>query len=352
MPAVERLAELDDLLRRQLSARNLHSRIRDLLTAREIKVGQGWARIGSAIRDHADDIGFLDALEDFVRDAVLASYKRVYLLTRSVADPSNLVPPLPAGLRRDYLAATAPTVPEDQPSFALERRSVGDAVAHTFVTSRPVNKTEEVSPASLTPDGQQQYGGARIVARSEVNLRCYDYIIEIGGLTLLLIDAPEGVDGGDVSRDEANYWTLLRERMHLDDSGGVFQNLFPAVEGLWRDPDEGIVNNLEFVSNNRAQIRGKFSLSSKENYRSHQFQKGGEASGAQVTPYRIAVKWLDRAAHPTMILPGKASMVMGASVLASGGSQPALSYMEIPTYTSWPDFIYMLGRVRKHLELP
>jgi hypothetical protein len=347
--AIDRLSELDELLRRQLSARNMHGRIRDFLQSRGIKVGNGWVRIGAAIREHADDAGFLDALEAVVWDSVLVSQKRVYLLTRSDINGSQLVPPLPGDWRKDFLSAGAPAVSDFLPSFFLETRMLGPATVHTFVTSRPVNKTEEVPPSSLSEEGRQQYPEARIVARSEVNLRCYDHLVTIGDLALLLLDCPEGVDAGELSRAEVNYWTLIHEQLKVSTDIQIFHDFFPAVESLWRDSSEGIVNNLEFVSNNRAQIRGKFSVNSMENYRNHKFQKGGEASGAQVVPYRIAVKWPDRPGQPVAVLPGKASMVLGAAALEEGTKQGPLNFMELPQYTSWDDFNYVLDRVRRHL---
>jgi hypothetical protein len=313
----------------------------------------GWSRIHEAIGKQAaaDASGrFLAALEEFVRDAVLASNKHVYMLRRPNFEVAGLLPKPPAGSRKDYLAATPPERAEADLSFLLESRSIGSAKVTTFVTGRPVHQSEEIDPDTLTPAGRRLYSGARLVARSEITLRCYDHIVQSGGSALLLIDAPEGVDTSTLSRDEANYATLLEERLDLESGEPIFEDFFPAIDRLWRDDREGIVNWLEFVSNKRAQIRGRFSITSRENYRGHEFQTAGEKGGAQVSPYRIAVKWLDRPGEPMVVLPGRASMVRSGTAEAQGALGPRLSYVTVPAYTTWDDFCFVLDRVRAHLK--
>lgn len=347
-----KLSQLAELLR-QLAVRNFYKKTREFLTSRGIAVGSGWSGVQTAIlaQEHAagfDD--FLIAFETFVRDAVLVSHKRAYILTGDVSGPESLVPPLPAGDRRDYLAAEVPSLCGQQGAFFLEHRSLPGVEIYTYVTSRPARKIEEIDPSSLRPEARAQFGAAKLVARYEVNVRCYDHIIKTEDVALLLIDAPEGIDSATLSKDEINYAVLLDEEQQLGETRQPpYVDLFPAVERFWRAEQEGIVNWLEFVSNKRAQITGRFSPTSKENYRDHEFQRAGEKAGAQVSPYKIAVKYMDRPGEPVVVLPGRAEMVLAGTLGAEGATRVGLFHMLIPGYTEWHNFVFLLGRVRIYI---
>jgi hypothetical protein len=346
------LDQLDELVR-QLLVRNLFRKTREFMSGRGLPLGSGWKGIKDSIlrQENSADFGdFVTALETFVRDAVLVSNKRVYILATPVADPAALVPPAPADIRRDYLAATAPQLSGTQVSLFLEQREFSGVTVYTYLTARLARKTEEVDPKSLNAEAYEQFGTAKIVARYEVEVRCYDHIVKLNDTMLLLIDAPEGVDSATLGKDEVNYATLIQEQRESPQSGPPFLDLFPAVEAFWRDESEGIVNWLEFVSNKRAQISGRFSPTSRENYREHEFQRAGEKAGAQVSPYKIAIKWLERAGQPVVVLPGRAEMVLAGTLATEGASRVRLHHMLIPGYTAWEDFAFVLGRVRAHLE--
>jgi hypothetical protein len=278
---------------------------------------------------------------------MLSGHKRVYVLAAPVVDPASLVPPLPEDQPRHYLAARAPQRGLGDLSFFLEKSTTEGCGTWTFVTSRTVRQTMDVGEEFLTAEGRAEFDGAALVARYDVNVRCYDHIVDVDGTYLLLLDAPKGVDKGILSRDEVNYASLLRERLGGDDA--LFIDLFPAVDRIWRDKNEGIVNSLEFLSNHMAQIRGKFSLTSEDNYREQPFQLGGEAAGAQVDPYSIAVKWPARDGKPMVVLPGRPEMVIGQT--APGGWGPALSHMLFPSYVSWADLRFVLDRVLQRVDL-
>ncbi len=350
----DRLSQLKELFE-HLQVRKLYTRTREWLKERDIKPAPGWAKIQKAFEDRRGEKDFaqlVDDFESFVREAVLVSYKRVYVLSEPIPEAFKLMPKLAEGIRRDYLSADVPKREQKDTSFALETRQVGKAKVTTFITTRPVRQNQEIDESNLSEDARKRYSGAKIVARYEIDLRCYDHVVEVGGQTMLLIDAPDGVDGPTLQRDEENYIAAICTQQEEPATASVFVDLFPAIAALWKDDSEGIVNSLEFVSNHRAQIRGKFAISSNENYRNQPFQVAGQKDKeVQVECYRIAVKWPNRAGEPIVVLPGKAHMAIAVTADTPGKRQ-ALLRMEFPQYTAWDNFLFALERVRAHLPAP
>lgn len=352
MGAIDRLNELDDLLI-ELEVRNLHPRVQEFLALRRIKCGNGWERIRSKILDQADRPGFgafLDAFETFVRDTVLVSQKHAYVLVNDAVDPASLVPNLPAGNRRDYLAGKAPER-GDRVSYFLEKRKIGRAQIYTFVTNRPVRRSDDLDAKDLSTPLKRKYKGARIVAKYVIDFRCYDHIVMFDRTAILLLDAPNGVDPSVLAVDSVEYNKLLRGQLRdaVPEQELLYVDLFPAVARLWKNGKEGIVNCLKFVSNNKAEIGGKYSLTSTEDYRKHRFQIAG-AKEADCHPFWIALRWPERTRNPMVVLPGKKHMASGGLIATDGRTRTPLSYMMVPLDTAWEDFLFAIDRVQRHLQ--
>jgi hypothetical protein len=358
--SADRLARLEELLN-QLRLRDLYAEMCELLDRESVVYQPGWVRMKRAIEGLRETPPryreFADRFESFIREASLATGKRVYVLAYKGLDPTDLFPPLPAEYARTYLEPEAPERgDEGGDAYFFEERSEGDRIRIvTYVAKRSMRKSENIEPSELRPDARKKYKGAKIVARYDVPLRCYDHIVTIGSQTLLLIDAPEGIDRKQLMRDEYAYTIRIRERLELGESDPLFVDLFPAVSSIWSDDAEGIVNSLEFVSNRLAQIRGRFSITSDENYREQEFQRAGGRE-AQVIPFRIAVKW----PRARMVeLPGRMNMISQATLaesgmaVAAGGEEDAattpLNFMYLPMYTDLVSLRFVLSRVLNHL---
>jgi hypothetical protein len=353
MATIDKLDELPELLL-QLEVRNLYNSTKEFLEEQTIKCGPGWTRIEQAIlklRGQPSFDAFLDAFEKFVRDAVLVTQKHVFVLVDNKVAPASLLPSLSAGVRRDYLAGRPPERGEPVAQL-LEKRKIGRAQVFTYVTSRPVKQTDKLEASDLSPGVRKKYKkkNAKIQARYIVEMRCYDQIVLFDNTALLLLDAPKGVDAKVLMQDEIAYNLLLRAQLNLDPKGGemLFIDLFPAVDRIWRDGNEGIVNQLKFVSNGRAEIGGKFSITSTDDYRKQKFQVSGAKGGAQVLPFWVSVRWPDRKRSPMVVLPGKSYMAMAGG--DGGGTRVQLNYMQVPFDTGWDDFLFALDRVRQHLQ--
>jgi hypothetical protein len=342
------LLSLYDDLQPQLVVRNLFKPIRHFLREEGATPASGWAGIRKRIDERRKDPAFAQRFNDFIRDAVLASDKHVYVLTSGTFDFATLAPDLPDAQRDalPYLAAKAPPTSPDRLAWKLEQRSIGSAEIHTFLSVRTVTRTVEVENAYLTDKGRAEFGNDQVIARKVIRVRCYDQLIRIGDLYLMLLDVPPGVDAFDATSAEVRFGRALRDQLG-EGASSIFTDLFPAVETLWNAKAEGIVNSLRFVSNHGAEILGQFSPKSTENYREHEFQKAG-AKAAQVIPFKIAVKWTARPGHPMVILPGRREMAT-AIMLDAGNARGSLHYMGVVGYTTWDDFLFVLDRVRSHL---
>lgn len=342
-----KLTELG-LLLEQLEKRKLYPQVLKFLKDEELKPSSGWPGIRKRLEENKDNTELIERFHDFVRELMLASDKHVYLLRGTDFDLSKLVADLPTTHRADYLAGKAPPVNAKILGWHIDEREVGKATITTILNVRSVLETEEVDRSFLSDEGRVKFGSAKIVAKKITRLRCYDHLVKLGDVTLLLLDIPPGLSQADTNAAEARYGEALRAQLDEDQQAmGIFIDLFRAVDSMWKDAKEGIVNSLRFVSNHDADILGKFSRGSTANYREHEFQKAG-AKVAQVVPYQIGVKWTARTDHPMITLPGRKEQAM-ATRLDSDAARGKLNFMITVGHMSWEDFLFVLGRVRAHL---
>ena len=350
-----KLSELADLIQ-NLRLRHLHGALIDFLKSHGLKPGRQWKTIKAEIeRVEQTDVwkGLEGQLQDWLRDAIMLSHKRIYVLTTDQFDPTVLGAIPGPGMRTDYLAGIPPIRPEkvqnqpEKPSYYLESINKNRATIFSFVTSRPVKKTEDVSVESLTDEGRLQYRNADLVAKFKLLLRSYDFIIKLDGKAYLLLDIPDGYESGAVEADTLLYQLKISELAGISPSD-TFENLFPAVDSIYSDQAEGAINALGFKSDGEAEIVGRFSVDSDDDYRQQKFHKEG-AKNAEVTPYKLAVKWPSHHDRPRIELPGQLSMVMTGSAASNGGSVIALRYMKTITGMKWDGFFFAVDRVLQHL---
>src|SRR5690606_37813506 len=122
-------------------------------------------RMGEVLREAMqEDRDLVELFEEFVRESVLVSHKRVYVLRNSELDATQLAPALPDGISTSYLSAHAPRRTASTLSYYLGETTFRKATIHTFLASRPARRTEEIDREALTEEAREQYRDAEIVA--------------------------------------------------------------------------------------------------------------------------------------------------------------------------------------------
>lgn len=348
------LAELQDLVM-NLRWRNVYPQMQDFIRDCGLAPGRGWLGIMKAIQEvgakPADWDGFSKKFASLLEDVFLIGHKRIYVLKNSSIKPELIAPQIPAGQRVDIFVGKAPLRSASKNIYYLGQETKRRATIHKFVTCRIITKTEEIEKNNLNESGQLLYETADLYAKHKIFCRCYDYIVILDGKAYLLIDAPPNVDSATIFDDERFYDVALKQQIGTPGER-IYVDLFPAVQRIYEDQTEGKVYLLGFMSDDRAQIVGSYAATSDLDWRENKYHIGGSEK-ATVSPYKLGVKWPDRADKPLLLLPGQPVMLGSLPITTQG--QPGtesfpLRYMVIPRYVGWDSFMFAIGRIHSQLS--
>ena len=294
-----------------------------------------------------------DELTKFFHELTLFSGKRVFVLNSQVAfnngatiaqlgitatAPVSLIPHIGPKAKR-------PSTPgiENPPGYhTVLPGNTGVKSAHVFVTSRPVIEEEELNENDIDESVRSKHQGKRFTAPRAVNLQCFDVVIETAGKTLLLVDAPRGIDQFSLRQDIEKY----RHRLSATDS--PFQDLWAAVGGIYSTPTEGAINFVRFMSNERSNQVGTLGRTSNSDYRKLPYHVAGSTIGL-VDVYAIGVCWNGRHGRAYASLPGTARMLERAPAANGIGFIPALEYFDTPQPMLRENFEHAAQRILAHV---
>lgn len=324
--------------------------VREFLLQKEIRTQRSWKSIGdqlnTIINEPTEWSKFAPDFIRFLQGIFLFGTKRLYVLTVTVPNPERLS----ASERTetlDFLESKPPEREPNVPSFFCGHWTLDNMQIFTYVTSRSATQSEKVVPSSLAAQAQAKYLSSELIARSPVPVRCYDHIVLLNGCQYLLIDAPGTVRTDQVASDLYRYEAAIRNQLSIDGKP-IFADVFPIINPMYRDKKEGIVNYINFRSNDNSTTINKYQHNSVKDLRDQKFQRGGEKEGAQVNPYELGVKWLQFECKPAIFFNGEKGMACGS--VGEQHSRAPLDYVHLPGHMDFSAFAHVVSRLQYHLE--
>lgn len=229
--------------------------------------------------------------------------------------------------------------------LSVEEREEGTAIilgSVRYLTSREVYDSEDVPENVLEAIGDFD----ELVAVRRERHQAFDvlWVPNEGTTVEMRIDHPFGTPfrKGLVALDAAE--VALKDRLTFD----PFQNqlnLFPAIQGLYDENDDGVVIELAFMVSGSAQKlertrRGRLCC------RSEAYHLAGKAGLVDpIEPYLISVLWSQQVTAEVNSYPEVA--LRGTSIM-TGQPEPFLGEMVVRNCTGTEDFDFVVSRILHH----
>lgn len=216
-----------------------------------------------------------------------------------------------------------------QINYLCEVKRVGNAVTLVFCRKRFVEEREsrsrnQIGDAAINSFGWQDYDEFVFIKRRFV--QTYEIVRVDGDRELVELRVENSLvrdTGSALNELQVKINELLtvnfQNQIHL----GEAENLFPAIQSLYDNPDEGIVVELGFTTATGSAKHEKMRRAGSD-LRNELYHVGGKnAIFGALTPFRIAIRWgcNGQPATEEVLLPG------GIRHLSSGS--PYLGYMEV-----------------------
>lgn len=290
-----------------------------------------------------------DLLQLFFSKAMFG-HKRVMLLRKDPLNIEALGEPIPDGMKISFFPLTGrgikrPVGSKKMPGFYMGMKTVAGLEVHSFATVRVVTQPKELERDALAEGAKKRFDSIKIVAKMPQPYRCFDHLVKVDGRYLLLVDHPPGVTSDEYLPDIRRYREYLSSEQ--DVGGSPWVDLWPAVKAMYDDPTEGLINAVEFESNNRAHQSGKYGRLQMHDYRQLPYHAAGRAAG-QVEVFAIAVRWDKPSADlPYVVLPGNRGMLQRTDV--NGEPFPPLTHAEFVLPTTAAAFQFVVKRLLKRV---
>lgn len=313
---------------RQLKLRGQGASIRTFVK----NMGLGTARsnkdLAALVSSHVESGRLQEsALVEFFHSVTLFCNKKVFVLKAALSNPAVLGVAAPAGASLTPHIGAKAKRPAGSSSQRLPGYYAGvhqpsaTPLAHILVTSRPVEEVEELDESALTATARTKHAGQRFRAARDVSIQCFDVVVEVAGRTLLLVDSPPKIDADVLSSDIDKY----KAKLAVD--ARPFEDLWVAVDGIYRKPNEGFIGHIKFMSNQRSNQVGTLGKGSIKDYRQLPYHVAGSAAGV-VEVYAVGVSWVEQAGTAYASLPGTQRHLLRSQV--GGFMYPPLEYFETP----------------------
>lgn len=341
-----------------LQLRDGFTLVREFLHSQEIETKKSWKSINDEIEKVMRDAGqrgqFMPKFHQLAAQIHLCSQKKVYILASQDIDCRLLASDAQSNIdiANDFFGHQNLSRPKDgnHVSYQFKNWKIENSVVYSFVTSRTIVITEEVPPEAVKADQQDKYSHAKLIAKQRIPIRVYDHLLLHEGCLYLLLDCPPHVDSRTVDVDALRYETLIRQQIKKREPSHPFINMLPILKPIYQDSGEGIVNHLQFVSNDQAVFGARYYHGSTTDHRKQKFQQDGERDGAQVMPFQLGLKWPQVSQAPAVLLPGEPDMVR-LRTLPVAKTPRSLDYMVFDGHPTWDGFRHVVSRIHHHLEL-
>lgn len=328
-----------------------------ILAENDIPRSMGWDRTVNSFEKNALSEDQEILVSNAMREHILCGEKLVQFFPTASEDMSALrtialsleIPTsefrdaYPSLLSEDSLKL-APNTPT-----LVARENNDDGIGLVFASVRVITVREEVHLNDLgekTPEALS--GFDEIVGVKNVRLQALDivWIPHEGGHVDTRIDYPKGMHS-DVAHVAAE---RLREAFNAAvgyEALTIPDNLFPLINRIYRDPEEGHVVELGFGTTTKSvkdeKMRGRNSDLRKEPY-----HIGGKDNlETDIEPFRISVSW-DRSIAPKITSTPELSIHGNSRIGLS--DNPMVTAAIIRRCMGLADFEYVRDRINKHLN--
>ncbi len=344
------------LLLKELEERRTWVVIREFLYTQGLlgKQIRSWSSIKDSIEGIQKDAGdwqkLLPNLDKFLQQIFLFGQKRVFMIASKTIKPELLAAGKLQSIDLGFFSDMLPERPEGHVGYHFKQWRLGELDIHTFISRRTAHINQKVQADDL---GKELLAKYKLAPSSTVNfrtpspVRVYDHYVVCKNQAYLLIDQPDYVESLSVDQDALKYEGLIKAQDTSKQQ--PFTDLFRILKPIYNDDKEGLVNYVDFVSNDHATVRGKYNHSSNKDYRKQSFQQAGVQSGAQVDPFVLGLKWLNVGSHPSVLFSGEKEMAEAATAESQGTVRRALEFMGFPGHMDEAGFLHVVSRVLYHL---
>ncbi|WP_246272809.1 hypothetical protein [Oricola thermophila] len=226
-----------------------------------------------------------------------------------------------------------------------------DGVAVVFSSVRVITIREEIElsqfsdeAANLLEDYQEVFG------LRTLRFQAFDvvWLPHNGALIDVRVDFPFGthhdVAVAAFAQTVDTFHKLIGENVLVDEL-----NLFPLIDRIYNDRNEGIVVELGFGTTT-ASLKHEKMRRKQLDLRDEQYHKGGKAALASpIEPFRLSVTWKRNAGGGLVSNP---ELSINSSARAAGGENPTINSVVIRKCMGQADYEFVRSRIETHLTPP
>lgn len=223
-----------------------------------------------------------------------------------------------------------------------------DGIAVVFSSVRVLTIREEIEPNQLpaeAADFLDEY--QEIIGLKTFRFQAFDviWIPHEGNLVDVRVDFPFGThhDVAIAARSRVidSFHKLIGRKALVD-----AVNLFPLIDRIYNDPNEGIVVELSFGTTT-ASLKHEKMRRKQLDLRKELYHKGGKAAlTSPIEPFRLSVTWKRTAGSGLTSSP---ELSINSTVRAAGGEHPSVDNVVIRKCMGQADYEFVRARIEHHL---
>ncbi|UDM18398.1 hypothetical protein [Vogesella sp. XCS3] len=279
---------LAELVRKHIS----HSLLCDFLKAHKKPVARSWDEIFA--KNSNEQVFFLDLL----RDVVCFGNKSIFAFDAN----EHLIAEL-EGLKVSSMSIETALSFGSENYALIDKRNDGRFYSYTFCRTRMAGETHVLSGNDLIPETKRKLWTPDSVVRIKTNVRVtvFDSVIydSHNDILYVIIDNKKYTFEESVYELQASFITELRGVCPSFSKLSMI-DFYPAIEGIYQQPNEGVIHRLEFECNTGV-VRDEKLKPGQLDLRNEGYHIQGKAAiGGGIRPFKIGVTWLPSAATKTV----------------------------------------------------